>query len=261
MSATKSESLLRMPNENFGVLQPFLPDTPWTTMMFHVLQQRCGEAYVDSPESPRNIVVTATGDGTPECPDLAYLFGMPSADGIQEYVAGVKRHTEFVCDKEMYPVIEQHHPANRACKTVVAWYDYLDVEMDYPHQPGLRRLRSSDAALAQRILPPRDFRTFADAKALIMAGGAYGAFDGDDLVSVAYTPDHSVKFERVAVYTHQAHRRKGLGFAAAAKLLNNSATRGRIPCALIPEDRGAGWALAQKLGFPRTALVESYRTS
>ena len=60
MTETKAASLIEVPRESLGTLAPFLPDTPWTTTTLHVLHQHEGHAFVDSPESPRNVVVVAT---------------------------------------------------------------------------------------------------------------------------------------------------------------------------------------------------------
>ena len=70
------KSLIKLATDHMGSLAQFLPDTPWTTPTHHVLDARNGDAYVDSPESPRNLVIVAKGGGDRETPDHAYLYAL-----------------------------------------------------------------------------------------------------------------------------------------------------------------------------------------
>jgi GNAT superfamily N-acetyltransferase len=251
-------SLIKVASDSLGTLMPFLPDTPWTTPTLHVVQQREGDAFVDSPESPRNMVIVAKGQGTREDPHQAFLFGVPTADGLREFVAGVDGGVEFVCDEEMSDLVLEIHPDAERQDSVVCWYDYLEVQTRMPDTTGVRRLRIVDAAALEFLLPPWAFRTYPTAKNLVMGGTVYGVYEEDDLVCAAFTVDHSVKFERVAVVTREDARRKGYAHAALAKLVNGCADRGRIPCCVVPRNNLPAWNLAKKIGFPQTGLRSSW---
>lgn len=251
-------SLIKVASESLGTLMPFLPDTPWTTPTLHVIQQREGDAFVDSHESPRNMVVVARGNGTPADPHLAYLFGVPTAEGLHEYVSAKKDTVEYVCDEEMSQLVVDLHPDAERRESIVCWFDYLEVETEMPDTVNVRRLRIVDAAALETLLPEWAFRTYPTAKNLVMGGTVYGVYDGDDLVCAAFTVDHSVKFERVAVVTREDSRRQGFAHAALAKLVNGCADRGRIPCCVVPRDNVPAWNLAQKIGFPQSGLLSSW---
>lgn len=252
-------SLTRVGADSLGTLMPFLPDTPWTTPPLHVVQQRHGRAFVDSPESPRNLVVVAEGDGTRINPHQAFLFGVPTSHGLREFVSGVEDEVEYFCDTDIASLVREFHPDVKKHESVVAWFDYLEVEIEIPEGAQARRLRMSDSRPLEALLPKWAYRTFATSKDLIMSGTVYGIYVGDDLVCAAFTIDHSVKFERLAVVTHEHHRNRGYGHAALAKLVNGCGDRGRIPCCVVPRDNMAAWRLAQKIGFPQKAVLWTYK--
>jgi len=253
------KSLIQLAPDHMAALSQFLPDTPWTTPTHHVLEERNGAAYVDSPESPRNLVVVAQGGGSAEAPDQAFLFGLPSAHGMREFVSAVDAPTEFLCDEDLGALVREFHPQVTHEQYVVAWFDYLDVEVEVPDTVHARRLRMSDAMGLEGLLPAWAFRTYPNSRGLIMGGAAYGVFEGDDLVSAAFIVDHSVKFERVAVVTDPAYRRKGFAHAALSKLVNGALDRGRIPCCCMARDNVAAWKLTLRIGFPRRAVLNTYR--
>ncbi len=257
-SESESKSLIKLKSDSMGKLATFLPDTPWTTSTLHVLHRREGAAYVDSAETPRNVVVVAAGDGTAVSPDRAFLFGKPSAAGLREFVSNAERPTEFICDEDMAQMIREFRPDVQQVETIVTWFDYLEVDVVSQPFDGMRRLRVADCHELERLLPAWAYRTYRQPKDLIMSGVVYGTFDGDDLVSAAFTVDHSVKFERVAAYTHPDHRRKGYGRAEMSRVVNSLGGRGRVPCTMVRTDDKASWGLALKIGFPQSALMWSY---
>jgi hypothetical protein len=253
-------SLIKVAPDALGTLMPFLPDTPWTTPTLHVVHERHGDAFVDSPESPRNLVVVARGNGRAEHPDQAFLFGVPTAHGLREFVSETDRATEFVCDEDLAQLVREFHPGVKKHEHVVCWYDYMGVDVPVPEHVAARRLRMADGRLLEALLPPWAFRTYTTSKSLIMGGAAYGVFAGDDLVSAAFLVDHSTKFERVAAFTAESHRRLGFAHAALAKLVNGAADRSRIPCCIVRRDNVAAWGLVIKLGFNKRAVLTTYST-
>ena len=79
--------------------------------------------------------------------------------------------------------------------------------------------------------------------------------------SAGFTVDQSAKYERVAVCTWEALRRKGLGTKAACKVVRAVADQGRIPCTITDRRDAASLKTAAKLGFNRRALMTSYVTT
>ncbi len=260
MNQIQSESLIPLPQEQFGTLRAFVPDTPWTTSPLHVLEKRVGRAYVDSPESPRNLVIVVPADPDAALPEQAWLFGLPTAHALREYIEGSSRPTDFVCDEDLAPLIEEQIPDAASTDHSVHWFEKLENdEFDLERVDGLRRLRLSDAGCLATLEFPGILRTFESAKDLLMAGGGYGVVVDDQVVCAAVTVDLSVNYARIAVATAPDHRRKGLGLAAAKRLISAHHDQGRLACAVVSGREEAGELLAKKIGFAKAARLRTYR--
>lgn len=257
MSAVSSKSLIQLGREQFGTLVPFLPDVPWTTTLLHGLAARRAKAFVDAPESPRNVVVEVEGDAAKGVPAQAFLYGKQGADGITEYLGRTKSPVEFFADASLAVQIQQHFPTARPVDHVVAWFDTFEVELEKDLVEGLRRVRPSDAKALEAILPPEALRTYASARELLLDGAAYGVFEDGELRSAAYTIDHSNNFERIAVATTDEHRGNGFAVACVRRLAGTCSDRGRIPCAIVTADNPGGYHLMQKAGFTNYGRLRS----
>lgn len=236
-----------------------VPDSPWTTTPLQAIQNRKASIYVDSVDEPKNLVVRVRGGNEPGDHDQAYVYGHPSVEGLRAFVSSVTRATEFVVDAELTPMILELHPAATPREAIACWYENLDVPKPAVESHAVRRLRVSDADAAAQLIPHWAYRTFESPKDMIIGGACYGAEEDGELVSVAYVADQSIKYARIAVVTAEPYRRRGLGIAAARKLMDHIAGDGRLVCALAPRRNGPAVHFALKLEFPQKALLRTYK--
>lgn len=261
MGAALGESLIALPPEQFGQLQAFVPDTPWTTTVMHVIQRKQGRVLVDSATAPRNLVVIAQGDAASRTVDQAYLFGSAASDALRTFVESVKGPMEIVCDDEVAKLVEQHHPDAKKRDSIVHWFGRLEDTDHVRAEPGSRRLRITEADQVAPLLPGWSLRTFRTPKELVTGGTVYVVESEGRIASAAFTVDQSVKYERVAVSTFEAMRGKGFGAKAAIKVVRAVADQGRIPCAVIDRRDAAALRIAEKIGFNQRALATVYVTA
>lgn len=259
MSATSVKSLIQLSREQYGMLVPFLPDVPWTTPLLHALAVRRASAYVDAPESPRNIVVEIPGDSKKGTRSRVYLYGKQGAEGIAQYLSRAKAPIEFFADPDLQVQVQQAFPTARPVDHVIAWFDTFEVELERDLVEGLRRVRPSDAKALEAVLPDDALQTYGSARDMLLDGAAYGVFVDDEIRAVAYSVDHSNNFERIAVATSDEHRRHGYAVACVRRLAGTCSDRGRIPCAWVEADNGAAFELVQKAGFTRFGRLRSLR--
>lgn len=259
MSGSPWESLVEVPREGMGRLTQFVPDTPWTTTTLQALQNRKASVYVDVAQHPRNLVIIVKGGDEAGEHDQAYLYGLPNSDGLRSYVSGLQRATEFVVDDELAPMLLEIHPDAMPRESVCCWFDGLELPPVESAGIVLRRLRSTDADAALKLLPTSAFRTFDSPKDMILGGGCYGVEIDGEVVSIAYVADKSVKYARVAAVTAEPYQRRGFAFAALRKLMETCVDDGRLVCALAPRRSAPAVHLALKLGFTEKALLRTYR--
>lgn len=261
LATSLGESLIPLAPENYGQFTAFLPDTPWTTAASHLIQRRQGRAFIDSPTTPRNVVVIAPGDPSMKTIDQVYLFGAPSSDAFGEVAQAIRGPMELVCDDDVAAMLAQHHPGARRRDHLVAWYGRLEDADRLQAEPGARRLRITEAEQIAPLLPGWALRTFRTAKDLVTGGTVYVVESEGRVASAGFTVDQSAKYERIAVSTWEALRGKGFASKVAVKVCRAVADQGRIPCAVIDVEDQAGLALAERLGFTERALMTTWTTT
>lgn len=261
MSQTAAaDSLVALPPEQWAALVGFVPDTPWTTGPLHVLARRHGKVFVDSASQPRNLVIVASGDPAAKTLDRAYIFGVPTADALIQYVQGLRGPTEIVCDDEMSDLVRKHHADATPKQSIVHWFDRIETAQAVAVEGGVKRLRISDADTAAPMIPGWALRTFRTPKEMVTAGSAFVAEHEGALAGVSHTVDLSSKHERITVCVAEAARGKGLGTALAKRLVKCVSDAARIPVAIVDRTDAAGLRVAEKLGFDRRALMRSWVT-
>jgi hypothetical protein len=261
LASSLGESLLNLPADHFHQFLSVIPDTPWTTTPLHVLQRKQGRVFVDSMTDPRNVVVIAQGDPSSKTVDQAFLFGNPGSEGLRTFVTAIRAPIEVVCDDEVATLLEELHPDARKRDHVVHWFERLD-DADAVHaEAGPRRLRITEAEQISRLVPGWALRTFRTPKDLVTGGTVYVVEAEGRIASAGFTVDQSAKYERVAVTTWEALRRRGLGTKVACKVVRAVADQGRIPCAIVDRRDAAALKTAAKLGFNRRALMTTYVTT
>lgn len=261
LASSLGESLVNLPADQFHHFLACVPDTPWTTAPIHVLQRKQGRVFVDSTSDPRNVVVIAQGDPSNKTVDQAFLFGNPGSEGLRTFVMAIRAPIEVVCDDEVAKLIEEFHPEARKRESVVHWFERLEDADSVHAEAGPRRLRITEADQISRLVPGWALRTFRTAKELVTGGTVYVLEAEGRIASAGFTVDQSAKYERVAVCTWEALRRKGLGTKAACKVVRAVADQGRIPCTITDRRDAASLKTAAKLGFNRRALMTSYVTT
>lgn len=259
MHGTNWESLVEMPTDRFGPLQRVVPDMPWTTTSQQAIQNRKAKVYVDLVENPRSVVVTVNGGDQPGDFDQAYVFGLPSSESLRQFVASVGRSTEFIVDEELTPMILEIHPAAVQRDAICCWFEDLSLPAAAADPVPVRRLRMSDVEAAKALIPPWTFRTFESPREMIVSGACFAVELNGEIVSVAYVADQSIRYARIAAVTLEAHRRKGYAFAATRKLMEHVTGEGRFVCANVPRRNARAVHFALKLGFPRKALLRTYK--
>ncbi|MCE9635509.1 MAG: GNAT family N-acetyltransferase [Planctomycetes bacterium] len=261
VASALGESLISLPTEQFGQLQAFVPDTPWTSTVMHVIQRKQGKVFVDSAVAPRNLVVIAAGDPASRTMDQAFLFGSAASDALRTFVESVKGPMEIVCDDEVAALVEKHHPDAKKRDSVIHWFARLEDTDHVRAEPGSRRLRITESDQVAPLLPGWALRTFRTPKDLVTGGTVYVVDADSRIAAAAFTVDQSAKYERVAVSTLEAMRGKGYGAKAAVKVVRAVADQGRIPCAVIDRRDAAGLRIAEKIGFNQRALSTTYVTA
>lgn len=259
--ASASESLIALRPEQFGQLQAFVPDTPWTSTVLHVIQRKQGKVFVDSEIAPRNLVVIAQGDPASRTMDQAFLFGSGASDALRQFVESVKGPMEIVCDDEVAKLVAQHHPDAKRRDSVIHWFGRLEDTDHVRPEPGSRRLRITEADQISPLLPGWALRTFRTPKDLVTGGTVYVVDADGRIASAAFTVDQSAKYERIAVATFDGLRGKGYGAKAAVKVVRAVADQGRIPCAVVDRRDAAGLRIAEKVGFNQRAVSTTFVTT
>jgi hypothetical protein len=260
VSQSAAPSYFALAPEQFSSLLRFVPDTPWTTTTIHTLQRKQGRAFVDAPSNPRNVVVVAPGDPAARTLDRAFLFGSARSDALRQFLASLRVPTEVVCDGEVADIVRELHPDARMKQSIVFWYERCEDGQTIIADPGARRLRISESDGIAPLVPGHNLRTFRTVRDLVTGGSAFVVESEGQIVSCAYTVDHSVKFERMAVATREDHRREGRGTLAGRRLVKCIADQSRMPCAIVERTDLAGLALAAKMGFTQQAQMRSFTT-
>lgn len=259
MSVSQRENLVELPRERFGTLTRLVPDTPWTTTAIQAIRNRKASVLVDAVDDPKSLVVFVPGGDEPGDHDQAYLFGDADAECLRGFVAGVSRATEFVVDADLIPMVNETHPAATPREAICCWFEQLLAPEPAPEPAPSRRLRPSDAAAAQALIPHWAFRTFESPKEMILAGGCWGIEIDGKLASVAYVADQSIKYARIAVVTAEPYRRRGYGLTVARKLIEHVTNDGRLVCTLLPRRNAPAVHFGMKLAFQQKALLRTYK--
>jgi GNAT superfamily N-acetyltransferase len=115
----------------------------------------------------------------------------------------------------------------------------------------IRRLVASDAQALENLSADASWvtKTWPTPTELAESGYAWGAFAGEQLVSVACTFFLGNEYEDIGVVTEPAWRGLGLNSACAGGLCADIQARGHLPSWSTSTDNLASRRVAEKLGF------------
>lgn len=120
-----------------------------------------------------------------------------------------------------------------------------------PSGSAVRRLGPLDGPAVEALDPDVIWiaKTWGGPTGLAASGYAWGAFDGDRLLSVACSFFVGVRHEDLGVVTEPDARRQGLSTACAAGVCADIRGRSRVPSWTTTMDNPASRQVAVKLGF------------
>lgn len=227
----------------------FRPERPGSMIGAHLLRTGLGRCLVDRLD-PARAVLAQLGSNIALRGDPAIL--PPDAlDGVAGYVDA---------PPEWLPVLRAADPA-------VAVWDRVLFD-----RPAGVPVPTSDAV----PLGPADadavagfeadgawiHQTWGGAAGLAASGLARGVFVDGRLVAIAATFWLGAAYEEIGVVTEAAHRGRGHSRAAAAALVADIRSRGRVPAWVTSPDNAASLAVAARLGFRQvgTGVLYALRT-
>lgn len=218
----------------------FTPEEPGPVVGMHVIQTGHGACFADRWPEPRAILAQTSVN--------YLLLGDPQV----LTPAALASHTPamFAASASFLPLLRSAFGVVHEWPRVV----YTLAQEPSVHTPSgyvVRRLGAMDSALIADL--DEDLRwiyvTWGSPAMLASSGYAWGALDGDRLVSLACTFFLGDQYEDIGVVTAVAHRRRGLSAACAAGLCRDILQRGRTPSWTTSTDNVASAAVAEKLGF------------
>ena len=218
----------------------FLPDRPGPLIGLHVIHTGHGRCWVDRWPEPRAVLVETASNYS--------LAGQPAAlapADLQPYISGfVEAPEHFV------PLLRAAFPHLRVWDRVV---------LELPGQPQfsrpddylIRRLGPADAAHLEGLNQETGWisKTWGAPAGLAASDMTWGAFAGDQLVSVACPFFVGEGYEDIGVVTEPGYRGLGLSAACAGAVCQDILARGRRPSWSTSPDNLASLRVAEKLGF------------
>lgn len=214
----------------------FAPELPSPMIFAHIMGTGNGSVRVDRWPDPRVVLAELGGGNVALRGDPAHL---PACE-----IAG------FVdAPAEWLPTLEALAPGVATWDRVVALLP-ADAAVP-PTPPGVRRLGPGDADALAALDPHIAWihETWGGATGLAEAAVAFGAFDGDRLVSVASPFYVGTEHEDLGVVTAADHRGRGLSSACAAAVVSDVRARGHVPVWTTSPDNLASLGVARRLGF------------
>lgn len=234
--------LLLDPASRARLHSSLLPDRPGPLVALHVLRTGNGALFVDRWPHPRALLAASAGNYS--------LTGDPSAVRGHELAGRLAGMVDAPAGFE--PLLRDAFPDLKVWERVIL---ELSEGKAGPlrERPGLRRLRSGDAALVWGLSAEIAWisRTWGGPDGLASSGTAWGAFVDGRLASLAVSFFVGDRHEDIGVVTEAEHRGKGLSAACAARLCEEIRGRGRTPSWSTSPDNAASLRVADKLGFRR----------
>ncbi len=236
--------------EHWGVFRDDLPDRAGSLAGRHTIASGCGEWAVDRWPDPRVGLAFAGGS-------LGF-WGSPAALDPGELRAFVERKFSEDWERVLLDADGPFEPVvRRALRPLQRWervcYELPGAASSVPEPRGLalRKLSAGDAgALASLSEPLRWIADPWDEPARLAGSGlAWGAFEGERLVSVAAVFLVGGRCEELGVVTELEFRERGASAACSARLISEVRARGRRAVWSTSTDNLASQRVAEKLGF------------
>jgi len=218
----------------------FLPERPGPLVGLHVLQTGHGACWADRWPNPRALLVETAGNYS--------LAGDPTAlqpDDLKTRIAGfVEAPEPFV------PLLQESFDQINVWDRIIF---ELPGRPKFSRPPNylVRRLNSDDSYHLWGLSPHSSWisKTWGGPAGLAASNTAWGAFNGEQLVSVACVFFVGEQYEELGVVTEPKYRGLGLGVACAGAVCKDVLGRGRRPGWTTSPDNTGSIRVAEKLGF------------
>lgn len=130
-----------------------------------------------------------------------------------------------------------------------ACLEWRQTTMPWERSHELLAVSVHDTERLSRLQAPWLWEYFGSPEALLAEVEAYGAWDGDELISVAVCAMRAGRYADVSVATAPHRRRTGAALDACACLLEQLSSREFVPVWNTAADHTASIGLARRLGF------------
>lgn len=220
----------------------FVPERPGPgTLAAHVLLTGHGSLWTDHPAAPRVAVA--------RCGSFRVLRGDPRPLS-PELLAPLQRG-QFSAPDEFLPLLGRSFGAVTPWVRLICTQQHRPRRRPVPAGVRLRPLTPADAARLDAAGPELRWvtETWGSSRALVAAGGAWGAFVDGRLVSLAACHLRGLAHEDLAVATSPEFRRSGLALACVLATATAARHRGKLPTWTTPRSNGPSRALAEAAGF------------
>lgn len=227
----------------------FTPEPACWLVGTHVLNTSNGACFVDRWPGPRAVLVDSAGNCS--------LLGDPDALRPEDLKGRI--HGFLDAPEQFEPLLKHSFPDLKVWDRVLL---ELNQEPNPSHPDGfaIRLLESEDAYYLWGLTPESAWisKTWGGPPGLAASGCAWGAFSGDQLVSVAATWYLGDVHEELGVVTEAAFRGRGLSAACAAALCADVRSRSHQPTWSTSPDNQASLRVAEKVGFSITGKAQLY---
>jgi len=226
-----------------------LPDNAQTVLPLHFILVGRAEAYVDSPDNPRNMAVRTDtvnsmvfADGE-DMQILEGLLGEAGPAGMTWFPDRLAPHVQALTDSAYGTVLRRAEHLQRSTSTAPP----------IPATPGfeVRRLTADDLHLAQGAPERIQWVThgWGDWQRLLTDGIVVAALAGSNVAALAVTFGMSRQYADIAVATAPAFQNRGLCTACAATLMPQIMQTGRRPVWTVDVSNKPSCRVSDKLGF------------
>lgn len=224
------------PRAGFAELRSwFTPEQPGPVIFEHVLHSGIGTVFVDRASDPRVVLAETAGNYA--------LRGDPATRPALKIKGLVEAPPEWL------PTLRELDPNVANWDRVIA---VLPDDAPTPPVPaGIRRLGPESTGALEALSADIEWihESWGGAAGLAAAAVAFGAFDGERLVSVAASFFVGVEHEDIGVVTAADHRQKGLSTACAAAVIGDIRARDHRPTWTTSPDNTGSLGVARRLGF------------
>jgi hypothetical protein len=199
----------------------FLPEIPGPLVGSHVRLTGNGEIYADRWPDPLALFAVTGGN--------YLLLGDPEKLSTED-LSGIT--TGFIrANPTFLPLLENAYP------DLATWPRIILEQTQYPAATldmglNIRSLLPGDAAAIRNMSPEVQWisNTWGGPAGLADSGYAWGAFNGESLVSIACSFFPGEVFEDIGIVTEPAYRGKGFASACTSALIQDIISRGHQPC-------------------------------